>query len=177
MNVQELAGEYRHKADKELLRLALTPDELTPEAYHALTAELAIRGLGSRASLDAARHEEAERKAENDRELGTLGLVLPIGVGRMRFGKANRVYDAGTGIEQFKTTIFVVLLGFPLIPTGTYLVKRNRALPDMLTGIQKLPLDWEQVLWVWVVAMGSILALISLIKIVSSNAVYRLVHR
>ena len=93
MNVQELAEEYRHKADKELLRLALTPDQLTPEAYHALTAELASRGIGSDASLEAARQDEAERKAENDRELGTLGLVVPIGVGRMRFGRANGIYD------------------------------------------------------------------------------------
>jgi hypothetical protein len=55
MNVQELAEGYRHKADIELLRLALTPDQLTPEAYHALTAELASRGIGSDASLEAAR--------------------------------------------------------------------------------------------------------------------------
>src|SRR5437660_2521332 len=71
MNVQELAEEYRHKADIELLRLALTPDQLTPEAYHTLSAELASRGIGSDATLEAARQEEAKRKDENDRELGT----------------------------------------------------------------------------------------------------------
>ena len=141
MNVQDLPEEYRHKADNELLRLALGPEQLTPEAYHALTAELASRGIGSDASLEAARQEVAKRKDENDRDLGTLGLVLPIGVGRMRFGKANRIYDPETGIERFKTTIFVVLLCFPLIPRGTYLVERNRYLPDKLTGIQKLRLD------------------------------------
>ena len=95
----------------------------------------------------------------------------------MRFGKANPVYDPETDIERFKTTIFIVLLGFPLIPTGTYLVERKRVLPVKLTGIEKLPLDWEQVLRVWVVAAGSILAFIWLIKIVSSDAVWRLVHR
>ena len=95
----------------------------------------------------------------------------------MRFGTANRVYDPGTDIERFKTTIFILLLCFPLIPTGTYLVERNRALPDKVTGLEKLPLDWEQVLKVWVVAAGSILGFIWLIKIITSDTVWRLVHR
>jgi hypothetical protein len=177
MEVQELGEEYRNKTNKELLRLALTPEQLTPEAQVTLTAELATRGINGKANLDAARHEEEQRQAENDRELGTLGFVFPIGVGRMRFGKANRVYDPETDAERFKTTIFIVLLCFPLIPTGTYLVERKRVLPDKLIGIEKLPLDWEQVLRVWVVAAGSILGLIWLIKIVSSDAAWRLIHR
>ncbi len=177
MNVQEIGEEYRNKTNKELLRLALAPDELTPEAKVVLTAELATRGINGEANLDTARHEEEAAKAENDRELGTLGFVIPVGVGRMRFGKANRVYDPETDLERFKTTIFIVLLCFPLIPTGTYLVERKRTLPDKLTGIEKLPLDWEQVLRVWVVAAGSILGFIWLIKIVSSDAVWRLFHR
>jgi hypothetical protein len=114
MGVQELGEEYRNKTNKELLRLALTPEQLTPEAQSALTAELATRDINGEANLDAARHEEEQRKAENDRELGTLGFVF--GVGSMRFGKANRVYDPETGTERFKTTIFIVLLCFPLIP-------------------------------------------------------------
>jgi hypothetical protein len=175
MDVQELGEEYRNKTNKELLRLALTPEQLTPEAQSALTAELATRGINGEANLDAARHDEEERTAENDRELGTLGFVF--GVGRMRFGKANRVYDPETDTERFETTIFIVLLCFPLIPTGTYLVERKRVLPDKLTGIEKLPIDWEQVLRVWVVAAGSVLGFIWLIKIVSSDAAWRLIHR
>jgi len=177
MNVQELGEEYRHKTNKELLRLALAPEQLTPEAQVALTTELGARGIDGDANLEAARREEEERKAENDRELGTLGFVIPVGVGRMRFGRASRAYDPETGIERFKTTIFIVLLCFPLIPTGTYLVERKRVLPDELTGIEKLPIDWEQVLRVWVVAAGSILGFIWLIKIASSDAVWRLFHR
>jgi hypothetical protein len=177
MNVQEQGEEYRHKTNKELLRLALSPEVLTAEAQVALTAELVSRGINGTGNLNIAREEEEERKAENGRQLGTLGFVFPIGVGRMRFGKANCVYDPETNIERFKTTIFIVLVCFPLIPTGTYLVERKRILPDKLTGINKLPLDWEQVLRVWVVAAGSILGFIWLIKIVSSDAAWRLVHR
>ena len=176
MNVQGPDEAYRNKTNEELLRLALAPEELTAEANVALSAELAARGIDGEADLNAARHEEEQRKAENDRELGTLGFVIPVGVGRMRFGKANCIYDPETHVERFKTTIFIVLLCFPLIPIGTYLVERKRVLPDGLTGIEQLPLDWEQVLRVWVVAAGSILGFIWLIKIVSSDAVWRLFH-
>jgi hypothetical protein len=69
--VQELGEEYRTKTNKELLRLALTPEQLTPEAQSALTAELATRDINGEANLDAARHEEEQRKAENDRAWNT----------------------------------------------------------------------------------------------------------
>jgi hypothetical protein len=177
MNVQELGEEYRNKTDKELLRLALTPEELTPGANAALKSELAKRRIDSAAHLDAARRKEQERKAENDRSLGTLAFFPHFGVGRMRFGKGDRLYDSETGLERFKTTVFIVLLWFPLIPTGTYLVERKRVLPDEVSGLEKLPLDWEQVLKVWVVAAGSILAFIWLIKLLSSDTFWRLIHR
>ena len=177
MNVQELGEEYRNKTDKELLRLALTPEELTQEANAALKNELARRRIDGRTHLDAARQEEEDRKAENDRSLGTLGFIPHFGVGRMRFGKGNRLYDSESGLERFKTTVFVVLFWFPLIPTGTYLVERKRTLPDKVSGLERLPLDWEQVLKVWIVAAGSIVAFIWLIKLVSSDAVWRLFHR
>ena len=74
MNTQQLEEEYRDKTDKELLRLALTPEQLTQEAKFALKGELARRRIDSAAHLDAARQEEQERKAENDRSLDTLGF-------------------------------------------------------------------------------------------------------
>lgn len=177
MNPQEIAAEYRDKTDKELLRLALIPDQLTPEANGALAGELARRRIDSAAHLDAARQEEQERRAENEKNLGTLGFIPHFGVGRMRFGKGDRIYDSAAGLERFKTTVFIVLFWFPLIPTGTYLVERMRVSPHELTVLEKLPLDWEQILKVWVVAAGSILAFIWLIKLVSSDAFWRIVHR
>jgi hypothetical protein len=95
----------------------------------------------------------------------------------MRFGKANCVYNSEIDVERFKTTNLIVFLCFPLLPTGTYLVERKRALPDQLTGLEKLPLDWEQILRVWVVAAGAILGLIWLIELVCSDAAWKLVHR
>ena len=64
-------------------------------------------------------------------------------------------------MERFKTTVFVVLIWFPLIPTGTFLIERKRSLFfKKVTILKRLPLDWEQVLQVWVVATGILLAII-----------------
>ena len=38
--------EYHAKTDEELLRLALTPDQLTEDTNYALSAELNARGIG-----------------------------------------------------------------------------------------------------------------------------------
>jgi hypothetical protein len=177
MNIQELGEQYRKKTEEELLRLALARDELTLEANLTLTGELTRRGIASESRLDAARKDEQERKAENERSLGTLGVFHLFGVGRIRLGSADRTYNPETGLERFRTTVFIVLFCFPLIPTGTYLVQRTRAyFPDQLTVLEKLPLDWEQVLRIWVAAASAILGFVWIIKIVSSNAVWRLVH-
>ncbi|HXZ27603.1 MAG TPA: hypothetical protein VEG08_06335 [Terriglobales bacterium] len=177
MDMRELAEVYRNKPNEELLRLALTPEELTQDASVALADELARRGINRQADLEAARREEEKRKAEEERNLGMLGFLPHLGVGRMRFGRANRTQDPQTGRERFKTTIFIVLFWFPLIPTATYLVERKRGSPDALTVVEKLPLDWEQVLTVWVVGAGSILAIIWLIKLITSDAAWTFVHR
>jgi hypothetical protein len=165
MDIQELIAEYSGKSDDELLRLALNKEELTPEAQFALSGELTKRRLNSPERLEAARQDEAARKAEIERDPGKQFLLPTFGVGRMRFGKAARSYDASTGLEQFKTTVFVVLLWLPLIPIGTYLVERQPELSDELHSLEKLPLDWEQVLKVWVVAAGCLLALIWIVKL------------
>ena len=155
----------------------MNPEQLTPEANVALTDELAKRRIGSSEHLDAAREEERERKAENDRNLGTLGFIPHIGIGRMRFGKGDRLCNAETGLERFKTTVFVVLFWFPLIPRGTYLVEQKRGLLSEITGLEKLPLDWEQILKVWVVASGGIVGFLWLIRLISSDAAWKFFHR
>ncbi|MBZ5648547.1 MAG: hypothetical protein LAN37_15135 [Acidobacteriia bacterium] len=166
VDIQELAEEYGSKSDEELLRLALQPAQLTPEANAALAGELAKRRINGREHLEAARQQERERKAERDKDPGRLFFIRPYGIGRKRFGKAERTYDADSGLERFKTTVFVVLFWLPLIPTGTYLVERKREfLSGEMTVLQKLPLDWEQVLKVWVVAAASLLAFIWVIKL------------
>lgn len=46
MKVEEFAESYESRTDEDLLRLALHPEQLTPEATIALTNQLAKRRLG-----------------------------------------------------------------------------------------------------------------------------------
>lgn len=166
MELQELAEEYQRKTDEELLRLALDPTQLTPEASSILNDELSRRRINTVERLGVFRVEEEQRKEEQRNDAGKLFVIHLYGVGRKRFGKAERVYDPETGMEHFKTTVFIVLLWFPLIPTGTFFVERKREfLSDQMTVLKRLPLDWAQVLKVWVVASASLLALIWTFKL------------
>lgn len=164
MEIQDFAKEYQCKTDEELLRLELVSDQLTSEANDALKGELSRRQINGKDRLIAFREQEAQRQTEQVRDPGRLFTVYSFG--RSRFGKARYVYNSETGMEQFTTTIFIVLFYFPLIPTGTYLAERKREfLSNEITFMEKLPLDWEQVLKVWVVAAGSLLALIWIFKL------------
>jgi len=59
MGPQELAEHYQALIDEELLRLALDPDQLDPDARIQLQAELARRGIDSSTRLDEFREEES----------------------------------------------------------------------------------------------------------------------
>jgi len=161
VEIQDLADEYQSKTDEELLRLALDSADLIPEASVVLNNELSRRGINSAERLTVFREEEEQRKEEERKEAGRLFVLHPYGIGRDRFGKADRIYDPTTRIERFKTTVFVVLIWFPLIPTGTFLVEKKRSLfSRRVTILRRLPLYWEQVLQVWVVATGILLSII-----------------
>lgn len=162
----DFAEEYRSKTDEELLRLALDPAQLIPEANAALNGELSRRQINNTERLRAFRGEEEQRKEEQNRNPGKLFVVHPYGIGRKRFGKAERIYNPETGMERFKTTVFVVFLWLPLIPTGTFLMERKREfLSNQMTVLERIPLDWEQVLKVWVVASATLLAAIWVFKL------------
>jgi len=48
VEIQNLAGQYQSRTDEELLRLALDPEQRTPEANVVLNAELARDKILSR---------------------------------------------------------------------------------------------------------------------------------
>ena len=166
MEIQDLAMQYQTKTDDELLRLALDISQLSSDAAAILNSELAKRRINGTERLNDFRREEEDRKVELDRKPGSMFFLHPYGIGRMRFGKAEYNYSSETGTERFKTTVFVVLFWLPLIPSGTYLVERKREfLSNQMTVLEKLPLDWEQVLKVWIVTAGSSLALIWIFRL------------
>jgi len=166
VEIQYLAEEYRGKTDEELLRLALDPEQLTPETNVVLHDELARRRINNAEGLSAFRKEEEQRKEEQRKNIGSLFVFHPYGIGRKRFGKAGRIYNPETGMERFKTTVFVVLFWLPLIPTGTFLIERKRAfLSNQMKVLEKLPLDWEQVLTVWVITSAILLVVILMFRL------------
>lgn len=99
MEIQPLADEYRGKTDDELLRLALDAEHLTPEANVALNAEIARRRINSAEGLTLFRKEEELSKEEQGKNIGSLVVFHPYGIGRKRFGKAGRIYNPETGME------------------------------------------------------------------------------
>ena len=161
MEIQDLAAVYQAKTDEELLRLALDAADLTPEANFVLSSELSRRGIHTDERLVSFRAEEILRKEEANKHTGSLFIIHPFGIGHLRLGKADRVYNPTTGLERFKTTVFIVLFWFPLVPTGTFLVEKKRArLFAKMTILRRLPLDWRQVRRVWGVAIGILLSMI-----------------
>ena len=67
MPIHDLAVAYQTKTDEELLHLADSPEELTPEAQSALKSELAKRRIDSTACLNA-------QEANNQSKLGQHGV-------------------------------------------------------------------------------------------------------
>jgi len=165
MQYQDFVRSYEAKSDEDLLRLELESDCLTGEAIAALTSELARRGIGSADKLETFRAQESQRKEEGSKKPGNLFFSFRFGVGRWHFGKADRTYRNDTEIERFRTTVFIVIFFFPLIPTGSYLIEKKRRFRSRkVTVLKRLPLDWEQVLKVWAVAAAGLVAVIWLVK-------------
>ena len=152
MHISDFAKVYEAKSDEELLRLALAPDQLTEEAFFALSAELRSRSPGANGRIAEFQQEEQEREQQQEKDTGQLWFLHPYGIGRRRFGKAGYVFDSISDLEEFSATVFIVLFWLPLIPTGTYRVRRKKQLVSPhIEVLEKLPLDWTQVLTVWLV--------------------------
>jgi hypothetical protein len=162
---QALASEYENRSDDELLRLVMSPDNLMPEAREVLTMELRKRGIATPQRLADFCKQEQDRKEEIERTPGSLFTFR--GIGRSHYGKADRNFDVASGITTFRTTVFLVFLYSPLIPSGTYLVQQR---PDeaQVTFRKKLPLDWEQILKVWVVTAAVWLAVMLSFKLLEA---------
>jgi hypothetical protein len=161
MLYEDLAKSYVTKSDDELLRLALQPELLTQDASTALTSELVKRGINGAERLNIFREHEKQRKEKEAKNPGSLFLPFHYGIGRWHLGKADYKYDSKSGIEQFKTTIFILVFWFPLIPTGSYLVQKKRGyFGKRIVILKKLPFDWGQVFKIWGVATIGLVILI-----------------
>lgn len=161
LQLKDFAREYDSRSDEELLRLAIARAQLTPEADVALAAELSRRGLAGDEPLKQFEKEEQERARDQARDTGKLFFLGFNGIGRCRFLKWDYAFDPASGYEAFTTTVFIVLFWLPLIPTGTFRVRRKKSLPaGGIEVLDRLPLNWTQVSAVWAAMTTTILTLI-----------------
>ena len=162
MDLQALFDHYRHLSDDEIMRLSFDQDQLTDEARMALQSELATR----RITLERIEKFRFEVKRFS-RKLQRREALSRFKETRYKrwYGKADVAYDSDTRLERFTTTVFIHFFFFPLIPIGTFRVRKKRSFWSTPRPIEKLPLDWEQVLTVWVIAAAILFALILALRI------------
>jgi hypothetical protein len=163
MQIQDYATHYAERTDEELLRLLLESDQLTDDANLALSGELNRRGLDKPERIASFRIEEEKRKREIANHPGHFFFIHYYGIGRKRFGKADRKVDPESGVEEFTTTVFAVFFWIPLIPLGSYRMRRHtKSLASGAPAFERLPLDWVQIMQVWA-ATGVVAVLIMLV--------------
>jgi hypothetical protein len=157
--IQNFEREYASRTTDDLLRLASEPQNLVDGASMALHSELSRRGLKA-ADIDTARYPQEKHAQQHERKAAERLLhIHRQGIGTSRFCKWDRVHNVASGTEEFTTTLFFILAWVPLIPLGTYRVRRSKGLVPNQHVIEKLPLNWSQVLWVWMIALLTMLAL------------------
>ncbi|HEY1800151.1 MAG TPA: hypothetical protein VGG46_04375 [Terriglobales bacterium] len=155
MLTQDFIREYETKSNEELLRLATDPSQLTEEANYVLAIELRKRRLDAKEQIINFQQQENEQKQKQELDIGRLWFIYTFGIGRKRFCEGDYRYDPATQVEEFTTTIFILLFWVPLIPTGTYRVTRIKGFrPPKINAIDRLSLDWKQVMKVWLITLG-----------------------
>jgi hypothetical protein len=112
---------YQHLMEDELLHVADESEQLTDEARLALESELRRRNL-STSEVNA-----YKRKAADDNEADQLRRarrqVIPnLGLGKKFLGKTNYRRDPSDLFELYESTLWFVVLWFPVYPIATYTV-------------------------------------------------------
>lgn len=169
---QTFADRYRELDDDALLRIANDRRDLEREAAEALDAELGTRKLTADDAIAVARGDRLYDKQQQTRE-----QAKNFYTSRSRYtsfyGHWN--VEEKLGVETYTATKFFVLGAFPLIPLGTYRLIRtsHRRWWEFLLGryyrvLEKVPLDWSQVCWIWCEASAFVLAAFLVVRILIS---------
>lgn len=156
--------EYQHLTHDELLQLAEDRAQLTDDARLALDGELHRRRLSS-SDIDSHRLECKAANEADKLKRAAPDLIVSGGFGKKFFGKVNRHRDSEKLFEQCDTTLWFVVLWFPVFPIATYTVRRDleRWLGMLVASdpiaLERHPRDWKQILLTWVKAASVLLVL------------------
>jgi len=157
-------AEYQGLTEDELLHLAEDREHLTDEACSSLDAELSRRTL-SPSDINSYRlRREAADNAEKLKR-ATPSYLHNVGLGKKFLGKSSRHRDTEKLFEQYDTTLWFVVLWFPVFPIATFTVRRDLerwlgfTVGSEAIAIERHPRNWEQILLTWVKAASVVLAL------------------
>ena len=156
--------EYQHLTEDELLNIAEDREHLTDEARMALDTELSRRKLSS-ANVDSHRLQEGRANRADELKRAAPKFIFRVGFGQKFLGKSNRQRDPSGRFEKYDSTLWFVVLWFPLFPMGTFTVRRSLtkclgiAFASIEVAIERQPRNWEQILLTWTKAAAVLFAL------------------
>ena len=155
--------EHQLLTDDELLHLAEERNQLTDNACVSLDAEISRRRL-SPSDIDSYKRQHAEADKADKLRRATPQLLPAVGLGKKFFGKANRRRDPSGLFEHYETTLWFIVLWFPVFPIASYTVRRElerwlgMVVPSDAVALERHPRNWEQILLTWAKVASLLLA-------------------
>ena len=151
---EDFAAQYQALSDEAITQLA-SEGGLRPEADIALKAEMRRRSIGE-SKVRALRVTQEKTKLQmmvghNPYDYRGSGL-------RLRGDKSFDEADKSRGITT--VTRWVVFCYMPIIPIGSYRIKRSVKDEKHPEIVAKVPLQWDQVLSGWMTTALIVLAFV-----------------
>jgi hypothetical protein len=156
--------QYEHLTEDELLHVADEREQLTDEARLALDSELRRRSL-STSEIDTYKQKCANDNKADELRRAKRQVVHNVGLGKKFFGKTNCRRDPSGLFELCESTLWFVVLWFPVYPIATYTVRRDlerwmgKPFASTEIALGRHPRNWEMILFTWVKASAFVLAL------------------
>jgi hypothetical protein len=154
MNSPELFEQYRRLSDEELEKLLREFDDLLEAAQSCLIAELQRRGQTDKTistTMDAGKKLKLPLTSIDGFDPGLtkkIGSVSSFhGIGRIFYGKAHRTFNETFAFEEFDTTLWWIFCWIPLIPQGSFRIRRKEDrpfAPYAFVVVQRVPFLWVQ---------------------------------
>jgi hypothetical protein len=155
---------YEHLTEDELLHVADEREQLTDEARLALESELRRRNL-STSEVNAYKQECTDNNEADKLRRAGRQFIPNLGLGKKFLGKTNCRRDPSDPFELYESTLWFIVLWFPVYPIATYTMRRDRerwlgmTLTSNEIALDRHPRNWEMILLTWVKASAFLLGL------------------
>jgi hypothetical protein len=155
--------EYQQLTEDELLNIAEDRQHLTDEARLALDAELNRRRLSS-SIIDSYRLQRETANKADELKRAAPKFIFHSGLGQKFLGKSSLQRDPSGLFEKYDSTLWFVVLWFPIFPMATYTVRRNLTkwlgivFRSQEAALERHPRNWQQILATWIKAAALLLA-------------------